>query len=89
MQDFFEELGAVLFLLLTGIGICAVYIHFVQLIDRQLPGKEQQRRIFQFTEIFSRRRCPGRQWFFFLHVCGINFNLRLKMYNKPSLFNVS
>ena len=33
MQDFFEELGAVLFLLLTGIGICAVYIRFVQLIS--------------------------------------------------------
>ncbi|QCP33893.1 hypothetical protein AR1Y2_0439 [Anaerostipes rhamnosivorans] len=33
MQDFFEELGSILFLLLTGIGICAVYIHFVQLID--------------------------------------------------------
>lgn len=33
MQDFFEEMGGILFLLLTGIGICAVYIHFVQLID--------------------------------------------------------
>ena len=33
MQDFFEELGAVLFFLLTGIGICAVYIRFVQLIS--------------------------------------------------------
>ena len=33
MQDFFEERGAVLFLLLTGIGICAVYIRFVQLIS--------------------------------------------------------
>ena len=48
---------------------------YVRRQDRQLPGKEQQRRIFQFTEIFSRRRCPGRQWFFFLHVCGINRTL--------------
>ena len=36
MQDFFEELGAVLFLLLTGIGICAVYINFVQLIMKTI-----------------------------------------------------